>query len=404
MQIAIWLIVVGLSGQVGADDRYGSASSWLDEQPARASEASPPSAGNRLRSTSQSDAAADAAAGSEGAPTNSPGSLRAGTPAAEPYSPATDAAPLRARPGSSTGGVYAPATGTVPEASMPAREDRRGSPTDAGASQAKPSQLIERLQQAPASGQLAGVSLSLAEAVEGSSSRREQTRRVVAYWDLSTAVADYYLAHREGVELRALKASVARPGPEWDEALSKLDVRTQAARRAAEAAQFQMQRMLGERGQASLPLPSDLPHGGRYETRYESIFADRQSLPAERLDEILDLRYRELQTQAGDEAAARAWLSHVSQTRNPATGGEGLLRAYDLLSLKRRAFLFTVRDYNHKIAAYTDLATPERLAVPRLVAMHIQSTSANNAWERPDIRRASADEPTAEPRTTFARP
>ena len=252
----------------------------------------------------------------------------------------------------------------------------------------RPADLVRELYAAPKAAGLDGIPLSLADAVRGADSRSEQTRRVLAYWDLSTAMADYYLAVREGVEMAALRNGVARPGAEWNAALGKLKTRSQAAKRSAQAAQFQMMRLLGRSGESTLPLASDLPHGGRYETRYEEIFAGRRARPAESLNDMLALRHDELRTQAADEAEARNWLEHVSRTRNPNTGGEGLLRAYDLLSLKRRAFLFTLRDYNQKIAAYAELASPGQIEVPRLVAMHIKSDEAN--WEKPNVRRAAA--------------
>ena len=244
VQMTTLLIVFGLSGQLEADDRYGAGPPWSSEAEGEPTGAPSPGA-NRSPS-----ATAPAGSGRSALPGNSSLSVQSSNPAAA----------------SPPGGVYRSETTTPRQ--PPPRDERRLAPEAAAASSAKPSTLIERLHQTPSTGKLAGVALSLAEAVQGSSSRREQTRRVVAYWDLSTAVADYYLALREGIEMDALKASVARPGPEWDEALDKLDVRTQAARRSAQAAQYQMQRMLGQAAAERLPLPSDLTPGGRYETRY----------------------------------------------------------------------------------------------------------------------------------------
>src|SRR5690606_23926600 len=85
----------------------------------------------------------------------------------------------------------------------------------------------------------------------------------------------------------------------------------------------------------------------------------------------------------------------------------GLLQAYDLLSLRRRAFMATARDYNHEIAAYTELAAPAQVAPDRLVAMMIR-TSAGNAetsWQKSDVQQAGAVEPagaTADPAAALA--
>ncbi len=77
---------------------------------------------------------------------------------------------------------------------LPARPLPTNSPpaatTAAPATTGKPSELIRSLLKPPATGRLVGSPLSLAEAVEGASSRSEQTQRVEAYWDLSEATAN----------------------------------------------------------------------------------------------------------------------------------------------------------------------------------------------------------------------
>ena len=371
MQAVIYALVIAAAGQVDGDDRYQFQ---FDVMPADATTA----AANERAPRGRSPSAGPAGAGASG--------MRP-----------VDARAFDGLPD----GRESPAEVNAPTG----RDFRQGAststpPAGSATKTVKPAALIEELHSAPRSARLDGIPLSLADAVRGANSRSEQTRRVLAYWDLSTAMTDYYLAVREAVEMSALRNGVARPGTEWDVALGKLKTRSQAAKRSAQAAQFQMMRLLGRSGESTLPLASDLPHAGRYETRYEKIFVGRRSLPAERLNDMLSLRHDELQAQATDEAEARNWLEHVSRTRNPNTGGEGLLRAYDLLSLRRRAFLYTLRDYNHKIAAYAELASPGRLEVPRLVAMHIKTDAAN--WEKPDVRRASALQAENRQPTTFA--
>jgi hypothetical protein len=50
-----------------------------------------------------------------------------------------------------------------------------------------------------------------------------------------------------------------------------------------------------------------------------------------------------------------------------------------LLALRRRAFVQITRDYNRRIARYTELSTPGQVASDRLVGMLIKSSSPSTA-------------------------
>jgi hypothetical protein len=52
--------------------------------------------------------------------------------------------------------------------------------------------------------------------------------------------------------------------------------------------------------------------------------------------------------------------------------GTATLRALEFLALRRRAFVQFVRDYNRRIARYTELATPGAVGAERLVTMLIK--------------------------------
>jgi len=259
----------------------------------------------------------------------------------------------------------------------------------------KPSELLRWLMTPPLRGPLLGTPLSLAEAVSGSRSRAEQTARVEAYWDLSVAVTDYYLAMREATELETLRQSVSRPSFVWDEARLALTSRTQVARRSAEAAQYRLQSLLGRSAESGLPLPSDPPHSGAYQTRYEKNFAGRQSAEAGQLNELLPQIVQDLRTQAAAMTADQQWLQTVDQQRDPQSDGTVLLKTYELLSLRRRTFINSVSQYNTMIARYAELATPDQVGTDRLVAMLIGAPPISSTSSRSDsnVTRTSAEEP-----------
>ncbi len=257
-----------------------------------------------------------------------------------------------------------------------------------------PAQLIRSLLQPPAKDQLAGLPLSLANTVQGASSRSEQTRRVEAYWDLSAALADYYLARRDATDLQVLRQGVLQASAQWEEVRQMLDQRGQVAHRSALAAQARLQRMLGRSANGTLPLPADLPHCGAYDTRYDQIFGGRLPSPeAQRYHELLPLEHQSLRRQAVNVAVAYHWLSAVSQRRAPQTDGSELLKAHELLSLERHAFVYAVRSYNTNIARYAEIASPGRVGAGRLVAMLIHTDGNQNAARNDNpIRRTSAEE------------
>ncbi|MCA9231358.1 MAG: hypothetical protein KDA57_11940 [Planctomycetales bacterium] len=257
----------------------------------------------------------------------------------------------------------------------------------------KPSELIRSLLIPPATGQLPGTPITLAEAVEGASSRGDQTRRIEVYWELTSAVAEYHLALREVTILQTLQQSVLQPSSSWAAARQALNQRGRVARRAAQTAQIRLQQMLG-RASDFLPLPSDLPHCGAYDTRYEEIFGGRlPSTEAQQLHELLPLEQQNLRQLTVEVAEAEQWLHFVSERRDPQTDGSGLLKAYELLSLRQRAFVQALRSYNSNITRYAEIAIPGMIGTERLVAMLIY-TDSRQATARNDnaVRQANSVE------------
>ena len=260
---------------------------------------------------------------------------------------------------------------------------------------AKPSDLMRQLMKQPANSQLRGTTLTLGEAVRDASNRQEQTARAKAYWDLAAAVGDYYLALLENTELNVLRQSIAAPAKQWDVRLKEAHDRVVVTQQAAQAAQLRLHQLLVPAAGGALPLPADVPHCGRYNTEYEVIFANAPNAVARQLSELMPLRYTALRSQAQAVADAQGWRDQASRQRDPAGDGLDLLQSQDLLSLQRRTFIATAREYNQEIAEYTELAAPAEVATDRLVAMMIRTSATTDdlPWRSSGVEQAAAQEP-----------
>jgi hypothetical protein len=253
---------------------------------------------------------------------------------------------------------------------------------------------MRQLMKSPAAGRLAGSPVTLGEVVREARDRSEQTVRAKAYWDLAAAVGDYNLAVLDQTELGVLSQSVSHPSSAWGAKLNEAQARVALAQHAAQNAQLRLHQLVGRRD-ASLALPADVPHCGRYNAEYDKIFASNPDPIARQLSELMPLRYAELRNQAQAVADAELWRDETSRRLNPASDGGELLQAQDLLSMKRRAFVAMARDYNYEIAQYTELAAPAAVAPDRLVAMMIRTSvsDAKMPWQPPAVQQATAEEP-----------
>ncbi|MCA9261330.1 MAG: hypothetical protein KDA61_19075 [Planctomycetales bacterium] len=258
----------------------------------------------------------------------------------------------------------------------------------------KPSHVAREIYTRPQSGELTGVSLSLAEAVRGAGSRRSQTERAHSYWELSAAVADYYLALREVDELTQTERFIQDPGSAaWRSAVAGQTTRLAAAEQAVEAAQFKMQRLMGSRAPSNLPVPADRPHAGRYDTRFDEIFASNPSAAARQLHELLPLTYDALRNQAQAVETAESRFASLLEQRAVPAGAQDAVDAHALLAMRRREFIATLRSYNLQIADYAELAAPGNVDANRLVAMFINTSSRGaSGWSTPEIAQTEADD------------
>ncbi len=296
---------------------------------------------------------------------------------------------------------------TGPAAAAPSQPLYTGPP--AQPLKARADDLVRSMLKRPSGDTLSGQPVTLTEIVSSRLSRKNSTACIEAYWDLSAAVADYYLTLREKRDLQVLRASVSRPGTAWAAQSDAVASRLNASRLAAVAAQERLASLLG--GDAALLpsaiLPEDTLHTGSYDTRFDEIFTTGVAPDEARaLANLLPQRYDRLKANARAVREAQEWLGFVSRARSQDTDGAGLLKAHDLLVLQRRAFLKSVHDYNAEIARYAELAAPGTVGAERLVAMLIRdpATPAGLASGSGDgVQRASAEAPLGQsPNKTFA--
>ncbi len=235
-----------------------------------------------------------------------------------------------------------------------------------------PSGMMRAMMSPPAGSRLQGRSMSLQEIVAGAQNRGDQTARVEAYWDLCSSIADYYLGLREQGELQNLRTLVQQVGPTWQQAEADLNIRVGTSLRAAVASQLRLASLMG-RGSNDLPLPANTPHCASYDSQFERIFSSGAPAEARELATVLPARYLELKSAAIAVARGEDWVKAVAHDDRD---GTGTLRALELLALQRRAFVQIARDYNRRIARYSELASPGQLSPVRLTAMLIYTSAS----------------------------
>jgi hypothetical protein len=377
MSVSAFVLSLLLTGQVAFDDRYGAEPT----EPA-GNVVPPPSFGSPASNPAKSNVGPPPPISNSAPPASAPSA----SPRQMPTTTADDygyGAPA------TSGNPQSPSQLNLPRppAGSPARSTLGSRPPVAtrdidAEGTSKSRAMMRAMLTAPNGSRLTGRPVSLAEVVSGASSRQEQSRRIDAYWDLCSSVADYYLGVREQDELQRLRSTVTSVGPVWQEAESELGVRIATSQRAAVASQYRLASLMADSGSAGLPLPTDLPHCGDYYARYDQVFAGRQSSEAQQLSELLPMRYQELVDASTAVTRAEEFLAAVGSQRGNGDG-TGQLRALELLALRRRAFVQIARDYNRRIARYTELATPGEIGSERVISMLIKRDEAANTATRP---------------------
>lgn len=345
-----------------------------------------PPASNQLRSVSPPASTTRAASPTATSPQarNTP-QARSTPPRASSLSTPPSSRPQANRSPANSGRSYQqPSTARAPAASAystPPVSPRAGStlqsrfdttaPVVSGERERNARQILTKMLNYNGTSELRGTPMSLASVVATAVDREDQAQRVESYWMLSSAVADYYLGLAEVNEIGALKQRSSVHSTAINQALSKQRIRVGTALKAARAAQHRLAKQMGQGGM--MPLPSDIPFTGPYNTRLASAFPAGAPAEARLIDELLPLRLAEIYDSAEAISQSQAWFRQVSQRATATSDAEGVVRGLQLNALNRRAFVMLVRDYNLRISRYTQLTTPKRVDTGRLVAMLIRT-------------------------------
>ncbi len=173
--------------------------------------------------------------------------------------------------------------------------------------------LMRDALKAPRGTQLSGAGIALADVVRAAGTRSEQSESIAAYWDLCSAVADYYLSLYEQAELERLAARSGGSTTPVREALTRMTARRDTALTAARASQLQLASLLGRRPGDPLPLPGDMPLCAKYITRYSQSFPGDGPQEAVELNRLLPLRHAELLGAAAAVGEAEDWFKEVTR-------------------------------------------------------------------------------------------
>ena len=262
-------------------------------------------------------------------------------------------------------------------------------------------QLMAAALRRPATSQLSGTPVTLHEVVSTATSRSEQSNRVNCYWDLCSAVSDYYLSLHEQTELKGVAAATGGNSQVMRSALEKMQRRLDTALTAARASQSQLAALMGRSGSA--PLPGDLPLCVSYEPRFSLNFPTGAPPEAVALNQLLPLRHAELLDAASNVDLSQKLFDQVVDRagQDYAAREVAITKALELLALNRRAFVQIARDYNRRITRYTELAKPGTVGTERLVAMLIKTDPSQTARQTPPTSRYDDRRSDVTPPPTF---
>ena len=155
-----------------------------------------------------------------------------------------------------------------------------------------------------------------------------------------------------------------------------LDAESMAAQ-----AQQELADLMGTTGNEDLPLASDRPHVGGYNTYYEEIFNNRVPPARIRLiHRMLPIRRKAIDAHA---EAILAALDAIEATGDEFQRGNqtlvAMLTSVDRLKHERRIFIAAVRDYNQDIAEYLFAVVPPGTSDKMLVSKLILSVDGHRS-------------------------
>ncbi|MFT5527306.1 MAG: hypothetical protein ACI9HK_005288 [Pirellulaceae bacterium] len=231
----------------------------------------------------------------------------------------------------------------------------------------------------PAVDAITGEDLALSDAVTGSYDLQKQSQVVKAYWRLSHALGTYNM-NRDGLE-----SLVSMPVPQNQTELAVLKAAIQQTRaEVAEARlmviaqQYQVAELLGADEASSPPIPSDSPWVGMYRSNFDSLFAGRSKpVGIRRLHKSLPLFVDLIDHRAEAVLTAQdAFNAMTGAYRGGQARLQEVLNLHELLGMRRREFLLSVRDYNFSIADYaTNAVHSGGVNSSHYVAMLIPTTT-----------------------------
>lgn len=218
--------------------------------------------------------------------------------------------------------------------------------------------------------------LRLVDAIKRGGDRAQQIRIAQVYWRLAVAQADYHFARDSVARLRnATRGQLNQP------ALRAARCAMRALQRDAETLVIRAQNALAVDmnlpADALMPLATDLPHTGSYDTRFAQIYSGRTPPPrAVLIDRTIPVRRKAIDEHA--EAiveALDAVEASVGDYGNRSNDLTTLLLAFERLWKERKAFSGAVREYNQDIAEYALTVAPAQSDANALVAMLIKPVS-----------------------------
>lgn len=247
-------------------------------------------------------------------------------------------------------------------------------PEAGGQKRVRPPDLVAEALEHPVEGALVGTPLTLQAALAHTNDRTQQLRITQTYWRLCTAQADYHWALNERELLKRFTESHTNSANTLAaRATARAEVRDMQL--AVAKAQQDLLEQMGTQGDAALPLASDFPHVGDYNTYYESIFANRTPPPRMRLiHRTLPVLRQAIE--AHGEAIVRAIDALEGAGEGFEKSGHGLatvLLMLEQVKQERRTFMNDVRDYNQNIAEYAFAVAPPTADGRTLVSMLIRT-------------------------------
>ncbi|HEY2840195.1 MAG TPA: hypothetical protein VGJ26_13655 [Pirellulales bacterium] len=252
-----------------------------------------------------------------------------------------------------------------------------------------PSEVLNNAIALPEGSPISGRPMKLVDALRQAPDRTAQRRATEDYWKLVEALAGYNFAWDEYSQLERLKPATkpeAESTPDeqvMHTRMSASKARLHDAERAIINAQYDLAATIKLPAGQPLPLASDPPHVGPYNTLLYDLYQKQGKIPPPRavlLDRILPIRRSAVDARASAVQAATDALDAAEEAHYAGRADLKLvLSLIDDLILQRRAFISDVRAYNNEILEYVMGVSPPPGGAPALASMLILPTPTAGA-------------------------